>query len=661
MKYLHKLYNELENEEKLHRAEIFNYAVPESWNLYGFPDKKKIRSREILVNPYAFYLYTLTHILKDEQGKWRKQVPFTDMSATKGAWLKKSSVYSLMVRTASAWDHDRDGRLGHDNLYHLSDNGTFLKSILLLPLLKRMGIDTVLLHQPFALSKTSLAHDYAAKEAVTSFTEIDDNLKDPLLPDMNAKEQCAAFIEACHVLGIRVILEYCPGKLARDNIYARKHPEFFYWITEDKELHYAAPQCHGLPQNTIPHTYTLKDFYHSEEVRNHIEAFVEAPLADTEPNGKVIAPAISDQINAGIPADMDCTIFRFFEDTHTHVPAEIKKNAQPYLLQDTIRTDLHPGRKPLTALWEILNENITWYQTELAIDGIYLEKPYLLPEKLQKQFVKTARRKNRKFAMIVEDTTTENSQNWLNKGYDAISGKSGYEETDIWNFKFHSFAYQLKGNACPMFAASEFYDSRRVSCLDGGKVLTNMLSVMNQFLPNGIPMYMNGVESYEVQPMQLSEYGDKKYLYSLGKDDPRYLQQAYLDHYYFNYLSNDLMVLPSLMEQTSKLRRAYLDAITNNERCIPVWFDTPRDYGLGFTFVLEDKALLVVCNTNVHDSVHLHIHTENMFCELPFNYRTIFQIFSTEDPYTHDILLDDFRNIPLDFAPGEVKFIEIKA
>lgn len=201
-------------------------------------------------------------------------------------------------------------------------------------------------------------------------------------------------------------------------------------------------------------------------------------------------------------------------------------------------------------------------------------------------------------------------------------------------------------------------DSRRVSCLDGGKTLTNMLSVMNQFLPNGIPLLMNGVESYELQPLQLSEYGDQKYTYSLPMSDPRYHKQAYLDQYYFNYTAPDLHVLPTLLEKTGNLRKIYMDAIVNDEKCIPVWFDTPRDFGIGFTYILEDKALLVVCNTNIHDNVHLHVHTENMLCELPFQMKQHRQILSTEDAYLHDISLDMFQNIPLDFAPGEVKFIE---
>lgn len=669
MKYIQKLYNGLQDEEKLHRNEIFNYAIPESWNFYGFPQTKAIRSKELLVNPYSFYAFTLTHILKDEKNQWKKPIACSHPIATKGKWLKRASIYSLMIRTASAWDHDRDDRLGHDNLYHLADNGTFLKSILLLPLLLRMGINTIILHQPFTLGPTQTPHDYAAKEAVIHFQEIDEQLADSLVPEMNAKEQCIAFIEACHMMGIRVILEYCPGKSARDNKYVKNHPEWFYWIDVESEPQYHAPTCFALGQNTLPHTYTLKDFYRSEDVSHHIQKFRTAPSAERnetlsqheKSSGITIAPAISDQINAQIPADKDSTIFRFYEDFHTHVPNDLKQKGIPFLTQDTVRCDLHPGHKPQTALWTMVNENIAWYQNELGIDGIYLSKPYLLPEQLVKQFVKTARTNHKHFAMIAEEAKIENSAFWLDKGYDAISGNSGYEESDIWNFKFHTFAYRLKGNPCPMLAASEFFDSRRISCLEHGKTLANMLSVMNQFLPNGIPMLMNGIESYEVQPMQLSEYGDSKYMYSLDRSDPRYLKQAYRDQYYFNYRANDVMVLPNLMEQTNNIRKKYIDAISNDEACIPVWFDSPRDYGIGFTFILEDKALMVVCNTNINKSVHLHIHTENMICELPFQPSSVLQCFSTEDPFTHDVIVDEFRNMPMEFAAGEVKFIEFRA
>ena len=431
MNYLKRLYEELEKQCRSHAKEIYNYAIPQSWNLYGYRPAKSIRSRELLVHPYEFYLFTLRNILKDADGNWKQPQLTKEKPSDKRDWLKHASVYSLMVRTATAWDHDRDDRLVSDNLYHLNDNGTFLKSILLLPLLKRMGVNTLLLHQIFPLCKTQNAHDYPVKEAVTDFRSIDPLLQDKLVKKLDAKEQCAAFLEACHLLGFRVILEYCPGKLARENSYYKEHPEWFFWFDSDQQNAYHPPRCNALPQNTLPFTYALKDFYRSEDVQQHIALFQEAPdgLHEFESLREIeldlhttIAPSMVDQINAAIPAEQDTTIWRMYEDIHAQVPRDIRAQAKPYLMQDIIRYDLHPARKPMTALWGYLCENICWYQQELGIDGIFLEKPYLLPEKLQRAMAKAARKQRKSFVMIAEDTVSDNSPLWLSKGYDAISG-----------------------------------------------------------------------------------------------------------------------------------------------------------------------------------------------------------------------------------------------
>ena len=431
MNYLKRLYEELEKQCRSHAEEIYNYAIPQSWNLYGYRPAKSIRSRELLVHPYEFYLFTLRNILKDADGNWKQPQLTKEKPSDKRDWLKHASVYSLMVRTATAWDHDRDDRLVSDNLYHLNDNGTFLKSILLLPLLKRMGVNTLLLHQIFPLCKTQNAHDYPVKEAVTDFRSIDPLLQDKLVKKLDAKEQCAAFLEACHLLGFRVILEYCPGKLARENSYYKEHPEWFFWFDSNQQNAYHPPRCNALPQNTLPFTYALKDFYRSEDVQQHIALFQEAPdgLHEFESLREIeldlhttIAPSMVDQINAAIPAEQDTTIWRMYEDIHAQVPRDIRAQAKPYLMQDIIRYDLHPARKPMTALWDYLCENICWYQQELGIDGIFLEKPYLLPEKLQRAMAKAARKQRKSFVMIAEDTVSDNSPLWLSKGYDAISG-----------------------------------------------------------------------------------------------------------------------------------------------------------------------------------------------------------------------------------------------
>lgn len=657
MKYIKCLLETLKKQEELHHKDIYNYVIPSSWNTYGYKTAHVLKTKEIIVNPYCFFHYTLRAMFENNEGQSNKIKTCKDKN-----WIQNTSIYALNIRAHSAWDHDRDEHIMQENLYHMQDNGTFLKSMILLPFLKRMGIHTILLSSVSKLGNTSSHHKYPVKEAVYDFQSIDENLADTLL-DMDPKEQFAAFVEACHYMGIRVILEYCPGKLARENAYIKNHPEWFYWIEKDYLRDYHSPECIALTKNVIPYTYTLKDFYQSDDVKQHISKFRKYPdtsnyatLKEIEDAWDVtIAPFIVDQINANIPCDKDTTIFRLYEKPSSHISKHIATDV-PYMSEDTIRNDLHPGKLPIEELWNMLCENVTWMKDNFHIDGIFLQKPYLLSEKLQKQICKEAKRNNKNFVMIVEENTIENSSLWLEKGYDAISGNSGYENSDIWNRSFQTFAYRLKNNPCPVFAAGEYADSRRVCCMDGGKRLTILLHVMNRFLPNAIPFMLNGAECMETQPLQLSEYGDQKYLYTVSKDDPRYLKQAYLDSYAFDYRNKDLNALASILEPAEKLRQKYVWNCSLDQ-CIPVWFASPKDEALGFTYIKEDSALMVVASTNIHDASTLQIHTENLFTELPFSLDYVHQILSTEDPYTHDVTLDSFRNIPLEFQPGEVKFI----
>ncbi|WDC84454.1 hypothetical protein PL321_01210 [Caloramator sp. mosi_1] len=62
-----------------------------------------------------------------------------------GDWIKKANVYGMQIRTSSAYDHDGSGSLELTNKFGLKDTGTFLKTIALLPHLKKMGIDAIYL------------------------------------------------------------------------------------------------------------------------------------------------------------------------------------------------------------------------------------------------------------------------------------------------------------------------------------------------------------------------------------------------------------------------------------------------------------------------------------------------------------------------------------
>lgn len=48
-----------------------------------------------------------------------------------------------MARTFTTWDNDRSGEIDESNLYDLSELGSFVKSIALLPYLKSIGVDVL--------------------------------------------------------------------------------------------------------------------------------------------------------------------------------------------------------------------------------------------------------------------------------------------------------------------------------------------------------------------------------------------------------------------------------------------------------------------------------------------------------------------------------------
>ena len=115
---------------------IYNYTIPQAWNTFGFEQGKRLRNHEMLVDPHDFYSFALTKMMQTETceravGKEKGK---------NGSWIEKEILYALDLRTLTSWDHDRSDVIEQHNLYALNDSGTFLKAIILLPLLKRSGV-----------------------------------------------------------------------------------------------------------------------------------------------------------------------------------------------------------------------------------------------------------------------------------------------------------------------------------------------------------------------------------------------------------------------------------------------------------------------------------------------------------------------------------------
>ena len=91
-----------------------------------------------------------------------------------------------------------------------------------------------------------LPSDLQSSAVITSLPHsdtfaFDEKLSDPLAQGMGVDQQFEALVEACHILGIRVVMEFVLRTAARDSSLVEEHPDWFYWIYEKYENSFSKP------------------------------------------------------------------------------------------------------------------------------------------------------------------------------------------------------------------------------------------------------------------------------------------------------------------------------------------------------------------------------------------------------------------------------------
>ena len=262
----------LETLNKNKGTTIFNYTIPDLWNCFDYDKSKFIKTptKELIVNPYDFYSSVIKDYILPKRKKNINYQEALSISLAKkhpktyrgGDWVKESVVYSTMIRTSSAWDSDRSGLLEDSNLYQMPETGTFVKMLSLLPLLKKMGVDVVYM---LPISKFSLKDkkgDLGSPYGVSNFNELDPNLKDPLTKnDMTLDEEFKAFVEACHILNMRIMIDIIPRTNAVCNDLIKDYPDWFYWIKASEYNKYAVPRVKNIGSTSIPSVDLMEKVY----------------------------------------------------------------------------------------------------------------------------------------------------------------------------------------------------------------------------------------------------------------------------------------------------------------------------------------------------------------------------------------------------------------
>ncbi|ADL51086.1 alpha-amylase family glycosyl hydrolase [Clostridium cellulovorans] len=696
-----KLMNILKKKSKI--GEGISYAVPDLWNCFDYSSKES-NCREdgvLFVNPYDFYSECIEkYILKSRKSSIDYSKSLSKNVATVngsvgvigGDWIKSSIIYSMQIRTSTSWDHDLDGYLSDYSANGFKETGTFVKSIALLPLLKKMGITALYLlpisQHSYKYKKGELGSPYAVKD----FFALDEELKDPMTGDeMTVEDEFSAFIEGCHILDIRVMIDIIPRTCSRDNNLILTHPYWFYWINLEEVSEYGPPRVESIGQNVKPSEELLPLMYQSENVKSLLKKFTVSPdkydavkwreiqtMCAVNPRLNVLdlieeymgittAPAFSDCINDPQAPWEDVTYLRLYLDTPTASKRYMKDiNQPPYILNDTIKCNLFQGNEPNEALWSVLADIIPYYQRNFGIDGARIDMGHALPQDLVEMIMRMPRAIDKDFSFIAEELVDLGAAAAKKMGYNMIIGDGFYKEPRWQEHKIHGFIYDSRNLVCPVFAAGEIADSSRLAARYGGKNLVKCATMLNHFMPNGIPFINSGLELYETQPMNTGLDATSEERYRLDINDKYYGKLAFFDKYQLHWNNKDRWEMPGILSNISKIREEYKDTFTNLDNFFPVSCGDWSSPAIALGWIINgkrrcqrDNLILVLANADMSNYRDLYFDLDGIRRESYNASREAYLLYSPNELSRYIYEFDDRWNLKLGFGPGEVKIIKM--
>ena len=622
-------------------ARKWRYRVPALWNAWGYEPARRTERGEIEVDPYAFLRDCLHRVILPARGD--RRLAGRSLSAVAGVravgertvldnrrrrrggdWIRTGSIYGLFVRMTTAWDHDGDGDLSSSRF---TETGTFLKSILLLPLLKRMGVGAIYLLPVSRHSNLYRKGELGCPYSARNFFEIEPSLHDRLLGDdaSDVAMEFGAFVEAAHAMGMRVLLDIAPRTTSRDCDWILEHPDWFYWIDRRCERDYGSPRIEGASYS-IPRPADLPDIHARPNVRAHLAKFRFAPNV-TAPQewqqfvrqmradpprdllahirrrfGVITPPGFSDCVNDSQPPWSDVTFLRYYWDHPVAVQRVLPdpKAQPPYVYSETVKSSRFAGRLPNTDLWKRLADILPFYQ-RFGVDGARIDMGHALPAELERMILAAPRRTDPDFAFIAEELGTENAAKARRAGYNLIIGPSWWMEPRAGQGRFHELAARiLPASKLPVWAAAETPDTPRAVVRRGARRFARLAAAVNHFLPNAVPFLNSGMEVYERQPMNLGLDNSESGRYVLSRSDPFYGKLAFFDRYVLHWGNAGAASMVKLLADAAAVRARFADDLADPAKALPVTVTTNGRRVLAVAFRVDRgrHVLMITANTD---------------------------------------------------------------
>lgn len=436
-----------------------------------------------------------------------------------GDWSKNAIAYNLFVRAGAAWDHDADGRIRvgpSDDGWR--ETGTFLKAITLLPFIRSLGCNTVHLLPVTAIGRDGHKGNLGSPFAIRDPYALDENLSEPAL-GLGAEAEFAAFVEAAHHLGLRVVLEFVFRTAAKDSVWAAEHPDWFYWVraeVPDRLPGMVDEAAFGAP---LFSPTELAQIYRQVSTGEYVdllpphpvyrELFLPAPasedvqLIDGRWLGRVRDPRSGRFVAARIPGAFsdwtpdsdqppwsDVTYLRLYDHPDFN-----------YMAYNTVRiydARLARPENALLALWERIVEIIPHWQRSYGIDGVMIDMGHALPVGLKQRLVAHAREVHADFALWAEDFDLKPASR--TEGYNVCLGPFVQTVRDGLQLGRWLEHLQVGGVPVPFMATPENHNTPRTVTWPGGRDYATYAMMIGALLPS-VPYVHGGLELAETHPI----------------------------------------------------------------------------------------------------------------------------------------------------------------
>ncbi|MDD4819422.1 MAG: hypothetical protein PHD21_01090 [Flavobacteriales bacterium] len=617
-------------------------------SLWVNPEKT---TEDINVPAGKFYAHVVSSILKKADKNTNYSQSISQSEGKKSQWTQRAVIYNAFVRLTTAYDHDGNHLIGSEQIdltingKGIRDCGTFLKMIAILPYIKSLGVNTLYMLPVNKIGKDHRSGNLGSPYATADLFAFDKRLSDPLLPSMSVDEQFSALVQAAHILGIRVVMEFALRTAALDCTEVEKHPEWFYWIHKDRLSSFGSPAFAAEELEEIKKVPIGSGEYiaPNTEYRN---AFTDVPKASsikkkgdkytaTVSGEEVVIPgAFADWPPDDVqPAWRDVTYLRMYD-----FPKNKKTdNDYNYIAYNTIRYYdplLSKDKYAVGSLWDYLIGVIPFYQKKYGIDGAMIDMGHAIPKKLIKKIIESARKIDPAFAFFEENFYP--TQQSKKTGYNASLG-FGWELTnDTLGRVLH---YCEQKESVSMFGTLETHNTPRAATR-GGAEFSRMGYAFMAFLPNVIPFIHSGFELLETMPVNTGVgFNAEQSIFYRALALPLFNVGAY------NWLPEENII--GLIARINALRKENEKLITSTSTDSIATLHVEDSCGCVIGYVRKDpenpkKQIVVIVNTDLTAS-------HKFYANVPYSGDSAVNDLLTD--FTHTFTSDWFS---YEMKPGQV-------